>query len=184
MSPEEVVARNELRSAQRISARSQLRFGAATVQPTLPSPDYAGHGPQALVSALQRREAELITGASCLPPAGNLPRHRPRPGEVTPKRLGLPGQADRQLLAWHSVLARTGRLPAAHRLRDHPSHCTLRHWERQEVEHFPDFDAILGLWITRFLPVGAGQRIATVAPPRDGRRGPPAFHWSANHICL
>ena len=128
------------------------RIGAkATVQPALPFPDGGGHGPQVLVSDLQRREAEQIAGASFRQFAGNLPRHRQRPGEATPKWPGLPGQVDRQLLAWRSILVRTERLPQLHRLRDHSSHCTLRHWQRREVEHLLGFEAIRGLWITRLL---------------------------------
>jgi hypothetical protein len=68
---------------------------------------------------LQRREAEQIAGASFLELAGNLPRHQQRPDEAAPKWPGLPGQVDRQLLAWRSVLVRTERLPQLHRLRDH-----------------------------------------------------------------
>jgi hypothetical protein len=108
--PGEVVADDELRSAQGTSARSQQRFDTATAQPALPSPAGAGRGPQALVADLQRREAEQIAGGFCLEPAGNLPRHRRRPGEAAPKWLGLPGQLDRQIQAWRSFLARTERL--------------------------------------------------------------------------
>ena len=77
-------------------------------------------------------------------------------------------QVDRQLLAWRSVLVRTERLPQLHRIRDHSSHPTLRHWQRQEVEHLLGFEAIRGLWITRLLGLGTGQRIATVAIPHHG----------------
>ena len=160
-----MVARDELRSAQRTSARSQQRFDTATVQPALPCPDGAGHGPQVLVSDLQRREAAQIAGVSFLELAGNLPRHRQRPGEAAPKWLGLPGQVDRQLLAWRSVLVRTERLPQLHRLRYHSSQPPLRHWQYRLVEHPPGFEAIRGLWITRLLGLGTDQRIAT---PRDG----------------
>ena len=50
----------------------------------------AGHGLQALVSGLQRREAEQIAGASFLELAGNLLRHQQRPGEAAPNGLGCP----------------------------------------------------------------------------------------------
>ena len=97
--------------------------------------------------------------------ADSLPRHQRRPGEAAPKWPGLPGQVDRQLLAWRSVLTQTEPLSQAHRLRDHSWHFTLRHWQRREVEHLPGFEAIRGLWITRLLGLGTGQRIATVALP-------------------
>jgi hypothetical protein len=87
---EEVVATDELRSAQRTSARSHQRFDTATVQPALPSPDGAGHGPQAFLSDLQRREAEQIAGASFRELAGNLPRHQQRPVKQPQNGLGCP----------------------------------------------------------------------------------------------
>jgi hypothetical protein len=62
----EEVASDDLRFPRRNSARCQQKFDTSIAQPVLPFPDYAGHGPQALVSDLQRHEAEQSAGASFL----------------------------------------------------------------------------------------------------------------------
>ena len=113
MPPEGVVARDDLRFARRTSARSQQRRDAAIAQPALPCPAGAERGPQALVSDLQRPGAEQLAGASFLLLAGDLPRQQQQLDEANPRWLGLLGQADRQLLAWRSILVRTERLEAA-----------------------------------------------------------------------